>query len=108
MNQQITSVRDEYLSHITAQKTSGLSTAAYCKLHNLNLNKLYHYKSYRPAEFKPKVKSVNNFSQVKIQSSEDNFKLPPTKTERLSAVQSDKVIDPEWLARFIFILSNCK
>lgn len=106
MNQQITAIRDEYLSHITAQKTSGLSTAAYCKLHNLNLNKLYHYKSYRPSESKPKTKAANSFAQVKIKSSEDSFKQSSMAADKPLAVVS--VIDPEWLAKFIFTLSRCK
>ena len=108
MNQPLKSptvIRDEYLNHIAAQKTSGLSTAAYCKLHNLNLNKLYHYKSYRPEE--AKVKTVNNFAQVKIQANRNNLNLPLTKTELPSLVQNYKIIDPVWLAKFIFTLSNC-
>lgn len=106
MNQQTTAIRDEYLIHITAQQTSGLSTAAYCKLHNLNLNKLYHYKSYKYSESKKKIKTDSSFAPVKIQSSENSFKKLSQPAAELLSVSS--VIDPEWLAKFIFTLSRCK
>lgn len=106
MNQQSAATRDEYLNHITAQKTSDLSTAAYCKLHNLNLNKLYHYKSYRPVMAKQKTKPTNSFSQIKIKSSEDSFKQSSLAADTALAVVS--VINPEWLAKFIFTLSRYK
>ncbi|MBC7421478.1 MAG: hypothetical protein H7328_12195 [Bdellovibrio sp.] len=107
MNQPTTALRDEYLNHISTQKTSDLSTAAYCKLHNLNLNKFYHYKSYRPAEAKGKIKIVHNFTQVKIKPIEDGS----GKQLSTAANTSRHVvggIDPEWLAKFIFTLSRCK
>lgn len=110
MNQDLKSstiTRAEYLEHIKAQKNSGLSTTIYCELHNLNLNRFHHLKSYRPVA-KPKIKAINNFARVEIQTIENNLKLPVTKSEPLPAVKNDKVIDPVWLAKFIFTLSNCK
>ena len=109
MNQELkTSARSEYLNHISAQKTSGLGIVKYCELHNVDPNKFYYYKSYRPATAKPKPSAANNFTQVKIQRSEGNLKLSPSKAESLPVEKIDKMIDPVWLAKFLFTLSSCK
>ena len=42
----------------------------------------------------------NSFAQVKIKSSEDSFKQSSMAVDKPLAVVS--VIDPEWLAKFIF------
>jgi hypothetical protein len=63
--------------------------------------------SYRPAEPKQKAKTVHKFTQVKIQSNENNEKISSPKVE-LPVVKVDKIIDPVWLAKFLFTLNNCK
>ena len=108
MNQELKlSARSEYLNHINAQITSGMAIIKYCKLNNIDPNKFYYYKSYRPAAMKQKPKAASNFSQVKVQSMESTPKLPSLKAE-LPVVKIDKAIDPAWLAKFLFTLNNCK
>ena len=94
------SARNEYLNHINMQKTSTLSIVKYCKQHNLDPNKFYYYKSYRQAASKPKLKTDDNFTQVKIKP-ELNKLILPCEKEQLKL----EAIDPVWLAQFV---SNLK
>ena len=105
-DEQRKSIRNEYLEHILAQKASGLSISKYCVEKNINLNKFYHYQSYRPASAKPK--SANNFTQVKINPNENHQNISSSKTELLQVVKLNQAIDPVWLAKFLFTLNNCK
>ena len=105
MNQELkTSTRNEFLNHIKAQETSGVSVAEYCKLHKVDLNKFYYYKSYRPVASKPKSKAANIFTKVKIKVDDNTQILPSTKVVQ---PRLDSNIDPIWLARFISTLNSC-
>lgn len=100
--------RSEYLNHIIVQESSTLSIVKYCKLNNIDSNKFYYYKSYRPAASVPKAKSLNKFTQVRIKPSENSLTSPSEKAEPLPVVKLDKVIDPIWLAKFLYTLNSCK
>ncbi len=79
------SIRDEYLSHIEKQKTSGLSIKRYCELNNLVEHKMSYYRSYKVG---PKAKQKTQaFTKVQIK---------PKSSPTLNAN-----IDPVWLAKLI-------
>ena len=96
-------IRDEYLSHIKSQQSSGLSIKKYCKANNLVPHKFAYYQSYI-LEKDPKEPRSTNFSMVKVSlPKKDSAKsLEQDLSTRLS------LIDPIWLGKFVNSLLESK